>query len=222
VGEILLVMIGILMALQVNNWNEERKERGKEQKILSEILETMEENINLLDSTIIKLYDINLSGELILDVWEKKLPYSDSLQWHFFKSTWDGYQLVIGISSAGYEGLKNAGLDVIINDSLRKHIVQVFEKTIPKLQSRFESNRQANLLHMEYFKKNFYWGKTGNSEYSGLVPFDYNKLLTDNYYYSIIQHYDVSRRHFIDVTSVDMQELKKVRHMILDEIVNNH
>ena len=30
VGEIVLVMIGILLALQVNNWNEARKERKLE------------------------------------------------------------------------------------------------------------------------------------------------------------------------------------------------
>ena len=32
-GEILLVMIGILLALQVNNWNEDRKKKIKEQNL---------------------------------------------------------------------------------------------------------------------------------------------------------------------------------------------
>ena len=34
IGEIILVVIGILVALQVNNWNEHRKEKAEEKKIL--------------------------------------------------------------------------------------------------------------------------------------------------------------------------------------------
>ena len=33
-GEIMLVVIGILIALQINNWNEYRKDRIKDKKIL--------------------------------------------------------------------------------------------------------------------------------------------------------------------------------------------
>ena len=38
-GEILLVMIGILLALQVNNWNQERLNRITEKRLLSELRE---------------------------------------------------------------------------------------------------------------------------------------------------------------------------------------
>ncbi len=37
IGEIILVVIGILIALQINNWNEARKERIKEVNLLKEI-----------------------------------------------------------------------------------------------------------------------------------------------------------------------------------------
>ena len=37
IGEIVLVVIGILIALSINNWNENRKERQVELKILKEI-----------------------------------------------------------------------------------------------------------------------------------------------------------------------------------------
>jgi hypothetical protein len=35
-GEIVLVVIGILIALQINNWNEESKTKGLYQKVLME------------------------------------------------------------------------------------------------------------------------------------------------------------------------------------------
>ncbi|MCS4435239.1 DUF6090 family protein [Aquiflexum gelatinilyticum] len=37
IGEIALVMVGILLALQVNNWNEQRKNRISEQNILQNL-----------------------------------------------------------------------------------------------------------------------------------------------------------------------------------------
>lgn len=44
IGEILLVMIGILLALQVNNWNQNRMDRGKEQVIIRMLVEEMKVN----------------------------------------------------------------------------------------------------------------------------------------------------------------------------------
>ena len=35
IGEIILIMIGIFLALQLNNWNEERKVRAQEKVILA-------------------------------------------------------------------------------------------------------------------------------------------------------------------------------------------
>jgi len=37
IGEIVLVVIGILIALSINNWNEARKEKIQEIKILGEL-----------------------------------------------------------------------------------------------------------------------------------------------------------------------------------------
>ena len=53
IGEILLVMIGILLALQVNNWNESRKENTKEQQILSQLKEEYEANLLQLEQKIV-------------------------------------------------------------------------------------------------------------------------------------------------------------------------
>ncbi len=45
VGEIVLVMIGILLALQVNNWNEERKDQNELRNILQSIVADMKDDV---------------------------------------------------------------------------------------------------------------------------------------------------------------------------------
>ncbi len=45
IGEIILVMIGILLALQVNNWNNQRLETNKEQVILKNLRSDFKANI---------------------------------------------------------------------------------------------------------------------------------------------------------------------------------
>ena len=41
IGEIILVMVGIMLALQVNNWNENRKDKIAEKDLLENMLESL-------------------------------------------------------------------------------------------------------------------------------------------------------------------------------------
>jgi hypothetical protein len=52
IGEIILVVIGILIALQINNWNEGSKERSNEQKILVELQSQFKDNLFQLEDKI--------------------------------------------------------------------------------------------------------------------------------------------------------------------------
>ena len=44
IGEIALVVIGILIALQINKWNEERKDRNLEKEYIGRLKIEMQEN----------------------------------------------------------------------------------------------------------------------------------------------------------------------------------
>ena len=52
IGEILLVVIGILIALQINNWNEGRIRQKEEQKIIKSVVKEIESNIEKLSESI--------------------------------------------------------------------------------------------------------------------------------------------------------------------------
>ena len=52
IGEIILVVIGILIALQINNWNEKRKENIQEQVILKQLRENFLANASQLQQRI--------------------------------------------------------------------------------------------------------------------------------------------------------------------------
>jgi hypothetical protein len=52
IGEIILVVIGILIALQINNWNEYRKDRNREQAILNNLQIDFQTNIRNVNDAI--------------------------------------------------------------------------------------------------------------------------------------------------------------------------
>ena len=49
IGEILLVVIGILIALSINNWNEKRKARIEEKILLSNLKDDFKQAISSLE-----------------------------------------------------------------------------------------------------------------------------------------------------------------------------
>ena len=49
IGEIVLVVIGILIALQINNWNENRKARMQEQILLGQLKSEFQSNLEQLE-----------------------------------------------------------------------------------------------------------------------------------------------------------------------------
>lgn len=67
IGEIILVVIGILIALQINNWNETNKLKKEEQEVLSSLKEELKTNTKVLTNTIIVNEWINKNSLQVLD-----------------------------------------------------------------------------------------------------------------------------------------------------------
>ena len=74
IGEIILVVIGILIALSINNWNEERKAVNKTEHLLTQVHKELGFNINKANK-VIEWY--RPKDSLIYNVLNKKVTYND-------------------------------------------------------------------------------------------------------------------------------------------------
>ena len=87
IGEIVLVVIGILIALSINNWNENRKERIQEAILLHQLLIDFNSNLEQLDQKIGMRKDfMHSSKQLFKYIDHPDLRNKDSINYHIAKT----------------------------------------------------------------------------------------------------------------------------------------
>lgn len=142
-GETVLVVIGILIALQISNNNEAKKDRVFEIKMLKEVRkEIIKDTIyfNMLS----KRVKIGAEGaQKLIDLIIEKNTNLDTVS----KAIRD---MSIGIAylyhKGAYETIKSVGLDKISNDSLRFALTDLYDFSFPRtrqLMIRTEGNSNS-------------------------------------------------------------------------------
>lgn len=124
VGEIILVVIGILIALQINNWNNEKQQEKIEIKYLKELKENLKKDLNDIEFNISFNESKLTSNKIILDYLNGQTAEVDSIEFHFSNLFFSTRTLV---NMSAYENLKSRGLEIISNDSLRQQITTLYE-----------------------------------------------------------------------------------------------
>ncbi len=144
VGEIVLVVVGILIALQINNWNEGRKEQKEELKLLKQLKTDLVENEKETKLQI-KRIQVNSSAMDSLLGLLKKQDYGKSIPVYVAlihrKSFFNN-------SNSGYKLIGNGMAKLISNDSLLNGILQLYEKDFVNIKSRQDlmNNKIENKL----------------------------------------------------------------------------
>ena len=150
IGEIILVVIGILIALGINNWNEKRKDKQLEKKLLTQLREDIHNNIIEFERANKKNASRNYSSNMVIRALKQDLPFNDSISKHFEQTHGMGF---LSLDYTTYEVIKSKGLIIISNDSLRKKIQTTFKnyETIQKFQDRVnaESDNTLNKYQQE-------------------------------------------------------------------------
>lgn len=145
IGEIVLVVIGILIALSVNNWNEERRLHNQEYKILVSLREDFLKSKERLLETMDMQKNVLLKSSELIKIYEGKIPrpINDSILNYMGYGAYGWYreELLTG----AYEALINAGnSELIRNEELIKMLAEYFSI----VKSGFEDQENSmNLLN---------------------------------------------------------------------------
>lgn len=154
IGETLLVMVGILLALQVNNWNENRKEQKIEREYLIALQEEFSTNLKALNFMIKQNKScIGNAGKLAQKIEQGPSQLSEKEFSELFGETFK-YTTRYNPSLGVLKDLVNSGhLNHISNPQLRKKIA-AWESKLLRIKRQEETVYLNQQSIVELLKKN--------------------------------------------------------------------
>jgi hypothetical protein len=148
IGEIILVVIGILIALQINNWNENRKNKIAEADYYCRILDDFELNEKLIDeSSKLATDKIRLCKELILDLNNTPNDRSDILNKFVVAIRQD----VFVPSTIAFEDITSSGQLKLLTDLKLKNRLIQHSTFLDNILNLLQENRKEIFNRMSDF-----------------------------------------------------------------------
>lgn len=183
VGEVVLIVVGVTIALAGTSWYEGRQERRDEILVLQQLRLTLTED----------LLDINRTWEMtrqreqniteLLTHLESDGPYTADLGVKFQSLL--GWRIV-SIRTAPFEALKVQSYSVISNVDLRDKLISFYEDDYRKLEHNLNLDRDFAIEKVQpYYFENFVMRVASSNDVDGgsqaWVPKDYEKIKAESY-----------------------------------------
>ncbi|RYM34916.1 hypothetical protein ERX46_05945 [Brumimicrobium glaciale] len=208
-GEILLVMIGILLALQVNNWNENRKLRINEISALKEVGRNLDQNIIQQESYLKHDSTILNNGEKLIEILkDENSTYHDSLDIMFgLIGVYSPYFVIDG----AYENLKERGIDLIHNDTLKRVLIELFEQSLPMIEQAGNAF-ELDIVNRRYDISIAYF-ETGKSFFS-MRPNNFSELKTNQKFFNFLSMTIAAKRLTIQHRNNLIEQTSRAKHVL--------
>ena len=221
IGEIVLVVIGILIALSINNWNENRKIRNQELKYLENLRTDFNLNLDEIDQYLESRTSSIESANKVIEYYEGK-PLTDLNDLNFHATNvYIWYKFTLQDNT--YQELVNSGnLAIISNDSIKNGLLNL-QSLYDKLKNEEEHYRYDaemllyepvyRMIDMNDLIKNFtYQASNGNAGVNvDLSRANYETMLKD------LQHKNgfVMAVYEFSVMNSQLNELKDLSSSII-------
>ena len=218
IGEILLVVVGILIALQVNSWNENRKAKILEEGILIELRKSMYSDIeNQIRPNMFQLeQDLN-NIRIIEQVLNSELIYHDSIS-PKFRSLMFSKSFKWEVTA--YKILENQGISIIRNAELKESILKNYNMRYPEAKDFLQNfSNNLNLFFRPVMRSNFAFEYSENLT-TNYIPLDITELKSNqefknavntaflNFSYNLKAHKQLEKEVLHTISLIDT-ELKK-------------
>ena len=146
IGEILLVVLGIIIALQVNNWNENRKVRNNEVNILNELQSDLKFNLyeikDLCKSLASRIYAAN---QIINNTRLDTIPIDTIKFW--FEDIYENNNF--NSPRTVYQKTLTNDNELISNPTIRKWVTELYEFNFQNIHINQANEKQIQID--EYF-----------------------------------------------------------------------
>lgn len=189
IGEILLVIIGILLALQINSWNDSNTEKKELYNSLKDLIEELDKNVDFIAKT-------RESTQNRIDGIQKIISKTATVEEQKNVLNYFGQKVKSIPFNKVFELLKDEKkLRLIENKELVKKIDQFFEFTIPDIDdlAKWHENFVTNNIDT-YIIENV---KSDNFQ---VQPEDLNELLKDLKFNNILSYQKTIYESYIKAT----------------------
>ena len=142
IGEIILVVVGILIAFQVNQWKQDQENKAIEKEILSNIKDALLTDLQRTITFNIDESDLRiLVTKALIDSKSSRIKIPDSVHKYYIKM---GMNRAFNPVIIPFKILESKGLDLISNDKLKYDIVNIYTLEYGKVFNQIE-NETNNL-----------------------------------------------------------------------------
>jgi hypothetical protein len=178
--ELLLIVAGVLIALQASEWQQNRADRQLEKEYLQELEVALVGDLALLQRRTEQYREVEAALVRRLDALRSGAEYSKSVDADFgmIFSTRSA-RLNAGV----YESLKSHGLTLISNGALRSEIASVYEQSYQRVADTLENEIRASQGWMTQYRVRYF----RDIEYGrNATPLDYAALLEDVEFHNVL------------------------------------
>ena len=213
IGEIFLIVAGILIALALSDWNDRRLQREEEFALLSEVRYTLQTDVEILESNLRLFTEAASRMKTLLALLETDsayVPYMDQL----FGAVY-GLRIT-NLNSAAYETLKSVGMQSVSNQELRTGIARVFDHYYERIAGEKEVEFQVTFVVMRpYYLEHFRKLDFLNSA----TPIDPEAVMTDPYFENIVEYrLTVLTGNQLDSYALAIKEMRRVLELLEGEL----